>query len=408
MAVVVSAVVGFVGAAAGAAIGTAVFGTAVLGTVAGVAITAGFIGGVIGAGIAGGLLSMARGGDFGKGFLIGAGGAAIGGFLAGAFDGATGAAASTGEATAAGVEGGVAGSTAPVLDGVTSSAATGAEAAAVSEIGTAATTGGTEAALNGTMSSVPAAEGAFNLESLGATGGMSSVPAGVEGGFSLDALGANAGGQAAGSMLGPQATIPGVDVPNTEGGFTGGEPSSLNNADLNNAIYGDEGGLGPSGLESINTAQAAPESWTPDQSSMTYEKPFSLGDLVPEMSKSDYAKLAMGTVDSAMKYREAGKLNKLVNANKPMTFEQFKTQYSDPNAYRYAAENMARAGRTGGLPVLLARMNNNIRGKYQDYISGANQQFLQNKAGIAGARSGALTNLFSGYASNQAAAAGRT
>lgn len=386
MAAIISIAVGFAGAALGTAIGTAIGGT-ILG------ISAATIGAVIGAGVAGGLLSMAKGGDFGKGFLIGAVGAGIGSYASSVFGGASGAA----EGVVAGTEGAAGTAVSGAVEGTAAAAAPiagDAATSAIGEMGTSAiadTAGvGIDAAAGG-MSAVPAAEGAFSLEGLGATGGMSSAPA-ASGSFNLGDMGAS-------SMLGGATPVPGLEsIGSTQGGFTdAGMNTGFNGASLSNPQASlDTFGTGPNTGGALEGA--AP--YDPVAASPNSGSGFSLESL--GLDGKGAAKLAMGGIDSYMKNREANKLNSLVEQQRPMTFEQFSSQYSDPQAYMYAAENMARAGRTGALPVLLARMKNNVRGKYASYLPGAQQQYLNNKAGIASAKSGALSNLFSGYASNLA------
>lgn len=386
MAAIISMAVGFVGAAVGTAVGAAIGGT-ILG------ISAATIGAVIGAGVAGGLLSMARGGDFGKGFLIGAVGAGIGSYASSVFGGASGAAegvAGAADGTASAVSGAVEGTTAAAAP-LAADAAT----AAVGDIGTSALEAAAPAATEGA---------AFSLGDLGASGGMSAVPA-AEGSFSLAGL----GGEASGAMMTPTPT-PGLEgVASTVGGFTDagfnvgfdGAQLGTSGGGLSNPAptgsFGDGGGAA-GGMEGIGGQPAA---YDPVAASSNSSGGFSLDNI--GLDASGAKKLAMGGLDSMMKMYQTNKLEREVNKQKPMTFEQFQAQYSDPDAYRYAAENMARAGRTGSLPVLLARMKNNVRGKYAGYLPGAQQQYLNNQAGIASAKSGALTNLFSGYASDQAA-----
>jgi len=117
------------------------------------------------------------------------------------------------------------------------------------------------------------------------------------------------------------------------------------------------------------------------------------------MPQGSTGKMMMGGLDAYMKNREASKLNQMVNQNAPMSYQQFEQQYSDPNAYKLAANQMARSGRTGTLPVLLARMRNATRGKYAGYLPGAQQQHLENKAAVGNMRQGALGSLFRPVAS---------
>jgi len=398
MAAIISMAVGFVGAAVGTAIGAAIGGT-ILG------ISAATIGAVIGAGVAGGLLSMARGGDFGKGFLVGAVGAGIGSFAssfmggsAGAAEGVAGSTDATTSAAAGAVEG-----TAQAAMPLASDAAT----SAVGDIGTSAVAGGIEAG-------VPAAtEGAaFSLGDLGTTQ-ATSVP--TEGGFSLSSMGGDTG-----AMVTPTPT-PGLEgnmAAPTSAGFTdNGLSGMFDGASLgtqggglsNPASTSSSFGMGvetSGGLEGATQGAYNPVSSTPTESGFSLEGTMNKSDAwLGEnlgMPKGSTGKLAMGGLDALMKNYQANKLERQVNKMKPLTFEEFKAQHGNSNDYRVAANQMAKGGRTGTLPVLLARMNENLRGKYAGYLPGAQKEDYGRRMDVTGLKTASLNNLFAPYAQNMA------
>jgi len=380
MAAIISIAVGFVGAAVGTAIGAAIGGT-ILG------ISAATIGAVIGAGIAGGLLSMARGGDFGKGFLVGAVGAGIGSFASSVFGGAGGAAEGLAEGATAAADGTTSASMLAAQGGA--EFAPEALAAATGDIGQAAATSGIETAavdqgLNATVSGMgdTAASASPSLAET-ASGSMTPTPeptAGLEGNMAAPT---NAG------FTGAEAGLP---TPQ------GGGLQSLWDAGSQNtpSSFGSSSG----GLEGAAAPQASGMSFDAGTgASVPTEGGFSLEGTMNKsdawlgenlgMPKGSTGKLAMGGLDALMKNYQANKLERQVNKMKPLTFEEFKAQHGNPNDYRVASGNMARAGRTGTLPVLLARMNENLRGKYAGYLPGAQQTNLENQAAVSNMKQGA-------------------
>jgi hypothetical protein len=110
--------------------------------------------------------------------------------------------------------------------------------------------------------------------------------------------------------------------------------------------------------------------------------------------KGSVGKMAMGGADSLMKLYGAYQQDQLVKGTKPLSFEDFQKQYSNEADYRQAASSMGRQGRTGALPALLARMKQRDRNAYANYLPNARQQYVNNKANVNQAYTGALHNLF--------------
>jgi len=394
MAAIISIAVGFVGAAVGTAIGAAIGGT-----ILGIAATT--IGAVIGAGVAGGLLSMARGGDFGKGFLVGAVGAGIGSFASSVFGGAGGAAEGLAEGATAAADGTTTASMMAAQGGA--EFAPDALAAATGDIGQAAATSGIETAggvagdtgLNATVSGM--GDTAATAPSLADTtsGSMTTTPQPTPG------MDGNMATSTAGGFSGAEAGLP---VAQSGGLSSIWDASGASNPSSYSLGASDAGGGGA--IEGMS-AQGGGMSFDPNQGASVPMEQGSGGGLEGMMGKSDAwlgenlgmpkgstSKLAAGGLEYLMKNYQANKVERQVNKLKPLTFEEYRQQFSNPDDYKVAANNMARAGRTGTLPVLLARMNQNVRGKYAGYLPGAQAQQVQGQAGIANMKTQNLNSLF--------------
>lgn len=393
MAAIVSIAVGF----AGAAIGTAV-GAAIGGTILGISVAT--IGGVIGAGIAGGLLSMARGGEFGKGFLMGAGGAAIGAFASSLFEGAGGAAdaaasgategtidAAAGTGTALEGTAGAAGE----IAGATGDIAAGAEGVTTYGLGEVAAPVGTPLD----------AAGGSGLEGIAGSASTDySMPVGEQA-----ALGTQSTGL---STLGaPPAATSSYDLSSGFGGDFGGASTSAGGG-LENAAFGGstglEGAAAPSSYSFPTDSGASPLEGAGGTSGgnlgqTMVEGSGSQGGLSGmwdsaktmwnnNMPSGSASKLALGGMDYLQKNYETDKLERLAKKQQPLSFEQFKSQYFSPNKYRTAANQMGRGGHTGTLPALLARMNQGAQAEYARYLPGAQNQNLNNMAAISNMRQG--------------------
>lgn len=388
MAAIISIAVGAIGTMVGTAIGASIGGT-ILG------ISAATIGGVIGAGIAGGVLSWAQGGEFGKGFLMGAAGGAIGAFAkagigalsggaetaGGVVEGAEGA-TTTGALEGIGTTGG--------LEGISSSAGgdlLGEGAATLGE-GSAqlGTTGGIGmgTAASGTAGAVDAS--GFSLDSLGGAGfdAYNAAGAGVPTAdtSTLNGMALNQGNLTQGNMTTPTAGGFNADPTQSDYGLT-------DSSKLMSMNYGGE--TATSGAEGFGTAPEAgsyPMSYdantgSPVGGGSVLEKSDNwLGENLG-MKEGSTAKLAKGGLEYLYKNYQTDKLAREVNKLKPMTFEEYASQFTDPGAYRQAAATMAKGGRTGTLPALLARMKNEARGKYAGYLQPQQEKYLAGKAGIA-------------------------
>lgn len=403
---IVAVVVGAIGSAVGTAIGTAIGGS-ILG------VSAATIGGIIGAGIAGGVLSAATGGSFGKGFLMGAAGSAVGSFLK------AGLGSSIGGTTGGEVLGGAT----QFADGTTTAGMLAEQGGAMLDAGGNVIEGIDVASSMGDMAS-----GSFGgAETFGL--GESIIPQAepltpsFEGGLQ-DTVNAQSMGFMDTSIAGGQ------DLATSAGFGTTPTPSLGNNQFAmlpDTPMMSDSySAIGEAPATSGATSGWAGDTGVPTQGSYPMEYVESAaassapatasqgggGGLFKStdawlqknlgMPQGSTGKLLMGGADSLMKMYEANKLERQVNGMAPMSFEQFQSQFSDPNAYKVAANKLAKSGRTGTLPVLLARMKNDVRGKYAGYLSGAQQQYLSNKAGVSALKTSALNNLFTPYAQNLA------
>lgn len=399
MAFIVSIAVGAIGAAIGTAIGAAIGGT-----ILGISIAT--IGGVIGAGIAGGILSSVRGGSFGEGFLKGAVGGIIGSFASSAFGAAGGAATQAADGT---------------------------------------TTAGMLAAQGGAEFAPDALSGLGDLGSTGAVSGLGEIggAGGVET-FALDQMAAPVGTpiDAAGNVIGNGS---GFDVglsdtinnsamgfdPATQGNMslsqgnltapqaTSGfntEPTSLgnqfNSAPDTAASGGDYGGAAAptapgSSLENIGASQQ-PVAPTEGVAASTGQEGFG-GGVKKMFNTSDEwlkntlgkgapstGKLLLGGAQYLMDRYNISKQQRQAQGLAPMSFEEYSQNYTDPGAYRNASENMARGGRTGTLPLLLARLKNDTRGKYAGYLPGAKREYYDVQQGVQANKNASLSRLFNG------------
>lgn len=89
------------------------------------------------------------------------------------------------------------------------------------------------------------------------------------------------------------------------------------------------------------------------------------------------------------------KAEQIAKGMKPMTLEEYKAANNiDPNKWKVAANDMAKSGRTGTLPVLTARMNQTIGSNYlNNYLPNANNNWWNVNAKIAQNKSNNLGNL---------------
>ena len=388
----------------GSAIGTAI-GAAIGGTLLGVA--AATIGGVIGAGVAGGIYSKVTGGDFGKGFLMGAAGGAVGAFLGGGLGGASSASA-----------GAEAGATI-AADGTTSAGmlanqAWGAEDLLGTDISGASGYG------TGDIGGTNYSGGEFGNTpmDIGAPGGQSQP-------FSLDTMGNTMGVSQPDASL--QTPNPDYALSNNLNTPLGSDSGPFSQTANNVMSYGgDQAQTGSAPLEqsafnpSTNTNTPQPttlegttQNAAPIQEGATDNQGLG-GTIKNAMNTSDSwlkntfgapsgstGKLLLGGAQTLYDNYQADKLQRQANKMKPLTFSEFQAQYMDPNAYKIAANQMARGGHTGTLPVMLARMKQNASMPYTKYITQQNQQSLENNAAIGKMKQNSLSNLFAPFGQQQ-------
>lgn len=408
---IVAVVVGAIGTAVGTAIGTAIGGT-ILG------VSAATIGGVIGAGIAGGALASATGGSFGKGFLMGATGAAIGGFLK------------------AGLGDTVGGATQQFADGTTTAemlaAQGGAEFApdAFSGMGDIGATGASVGF--GELGGTDAISGAetYGLGGIDAPVGTelgATTPAweqGLQDTVNMDQFGAMSNGTSLANSAGFGAT-PTPSLGSEQFAMTPGmaAESSLLSSDYSFApemststgIEGMGGSAG--GLENIGQGYVqAPDGTTSAQMLQSQggadfapnNPPQGLGGTIKNMAntsdqwlKSTFGqgapttgKLLMGGGQFLMDQYNIHKQQQQAKGLAPMSFEQYQQKFTNPEDYRTASRQLAQSGRTGTLPALLARMKERARQGYAGYLPGAKKDYYDVQSGVQANRNASLSRLF--------------
>lgn len=391
MAAIISIAVGAAGAFVGSAIAGTIFTSGA--TLFGIAATT--IGGVIGAGIAGGLLNMARGGEFGKGFLTAAVGTAMGYAAGHFFGGATGAAEGVGGAT-------------QLADGTTQAAmleSQGGLEFAQNALSGDMATGVAEAGLAGAGGEIAATAANAPVTQISPMGsGEVATTIGQPLEQTLTQAGSSAtvpsvyeSGQ--GSIFGQESILPNwadYNVPGLEQIVSGGSASAP--ASFSEPVFSGGGTvIPPDGtttaamLESQGGADFAPNALEGGDASK-----WSLGNMIKSSDawleknlgapKGSTAKLALGGIDAMMKNYQTNKMEREANNMAPLSFEQFKQQYYTPDKWKLAANQLARSGHTGTLPTLLARMNQEAQGKYASYLPEEQRQNYLRRQGILNMR----------------------
>ena len=383
----------------GASLGTAAF--------AGTALAA--YGGMIGAGIAGGMMSMSQGGDFGKGFLMGAVGNFVGGQIGGMFGGAEGLSESAFQAA-----------------DYANLAGQGLDAAAIGQnMGAAAGNwGGVLGDMSSAISSgmgeitIPNSEVAANFgtspdgsmpvsyeEGMGVgLNGDYYKPQTVEGTMEPWSLGGEQGNGVTTypfdeAVNNPLATTPTqtpptlqdiVSTPTNSYDPMGGD-SSLN-----------YGGYEPGSLENV-TAQSggntAGSFGTPTQSSFIDRMKGWVSDSDAKLAQFGMPKGSSvmglaGIGQYMMGNYETYKAEQIAKGMRPLTLEEFQNKMYNSNDYKQAANSMAKSGRTGTLPTLLARMKQQSSMDYtKNYQPTANENWWNVNANISRQRTNNLGNL---------------
>lgn len=397
MAFVVSAVVGAIGAAIGTAIGTAIGGT-ILG------ISVATIGGIVGAGLAGGVLSMVRGGDFGKGFLMAAGGAALGGFMKGSFDSALTAGASGDTVQSlldaqGGVEfapnafesGALSGATADVstfgLGDMAAPQGTALGESTSTGLGDSIPTG-----LDGTTQAAQANGSLFADNNFDITGSNPSTQTSISTDpYSSAISSTNTPTASLSDTVGSGATTPSTPLESTTGNI-GTPPTLLDNAGVTQAQT----------MAAENAAVAnAPTPTVTTQSGrgglgdMWHSANDSWNKTMPSGAPS-LGKTLLGTGQYMMDQYNSSKLDRINKGMAPLSFDDWKARYMPDaqNKYAAASNQMAKSGHTGTLPLLMANMNKDAQAGYSSYLPGAQASNYKRQADASALRTNSLTNLF--------------
>lgn len=403
-------VIGIAFTAIGSSIGTAAFaGTALAG-----------VGGYIGAGIAGGLYSSSQGGDFGKGFLMSAVGSWAGAQLGEAFGGIGGGAGGMSEAAFQAAD-------AASLMGTTDAFGNLLGAGAVGQnMGAAAGNWG------GVNAAAMAGMGDFSANDFAGVTGEIAPAAGETGmtasgdftgptNWEQDVTGYTPGkGMTIGvDNMGTPTTDAALSNPYSEGvAMPTGDNGSLAELNAYSERYIDpqssypklEGnyndGLTPGSLENIASTDAAPASGGNPAGVFPQQSTGYMDKLKGWMGESD-SKLAqfgmpkgstavgmLGAGQYLMGNYETYKAEQIAKGMKPLTLEEYQNKMYNPNDYKVAANSMAQAGRTGTLPVLLARMKQQSSMDYnKNYLPNANKNWWNTNANISQMKMNNLGNL---------------
>ena len=360
----------------GASLGTAAF--------AGTALAA--YGGMIGAGIAGGMMSMSQGGDFGKGFLMGAVGNFVGGQIGGMFGGAEGLSESAFQAAdyanlagqgldAAAIGqnmGAAAGNWGGVLGDISSAAASG-----LGDVASGATAGLNE--MNLTDSQFMNETGNLPLNTMN-TGAVDSMTApNVFDNVSTE----NSTGAYSDWMEALQPDKPTLAQPTLSD--VSSNPATAQTSGLDNVVAGSAptgdfstGAEGPGFMDRM-------KGWVSDSDAKLAQFGMPKGSSV--MGLAGIGQYMMGNY-------ETYKAEQIAKGMRPLTLEEFQNKMYNSNDYKQAANSMAKSGRTGTLPTLLARMKQQSSMDYtKNYQPTANENWWNVNANISRQRTNNLGNL---------------
>jgi len=407
-------VIGIAFTAIGSSIGTAAFaGTALAG-----------VGGYIGAGVAGGLFAESQGGSFGKGFLMSAVGSWAGAQLGEAFGGIGGGAGDMSEAAFqaadyanlagqglnAGAIGQNMGAAAGNWGGVNAAAMAGMGdfsandfAGVTGEIAPAAG----EIGMTDSGEFAPVDKTAWEMES-------SYVPGkGLV--INTDHMGTpTTNGSFNNPYQGPEVLSTAARIPEGEAlawdDYSAIQKPHQAGYGLNDFAYENanlEGASTASSaptLENIASPDAAPASG--GNPAGVFDRPGYMDKLKGWMGDTD-SKLAqfgmpkgstavgmLGAGQYLMGNYETYKAEQIAQGMKPMTLAEYQNKMYNENDYKSAANSMAKAGRTGTLPVLLARMKQQSSMDYnKNYLPNANQNWWNTNANVSNMRMSNLGNL---------------
>lgn len=396
-------VIGIAFTAIGSSIGSVAFaGTALAG-----------VGGYIGAGIAGGLLAESQGGSFGKGFLMSAVGSWAGAQLGEAFGGIGG--------------------------GMSESAFQAADAASL--MGTTDAFGNvlSAGAVGQNMGAAAGNWGGVNAAAMAGMGDYAGTDfAGITG--EISPVAGETGMTDTGDFVSPDKTqwevdnsgytpgkgmtigVDNMGTPTTDAVSPYSIGESMPTGDVGTlpelTSYSDRyidpqssypslegnysGGLEQGGLENIaspasgsNAAGVFPSQESGFMDRMKGWMNESDGKLAQfGMPKGSTAVGMLGAGQYLMGNYETYKAEQIAKGMKPLTLEEYQNKMYNPNDYKVAANSMAQAGRTGTLPVLLARMKQQSSMDYnKNYLPNANQNWWNSNANISQMKMNNLGNL---------------
>lgn len=103
--------------------------------------------------------------------------------------------------------------------------------------------------------------------------------------------------------------------------------------------------------------------------------------------------LANSLFDSYQKYGYAKDMDKQISGMAPLSYENYLQKAYNPTNYRTAAANMARSGRTGVLPILMARMNSAAsQNYYNNYLPERSANYSAAKSQVEAAKRNAFNS----------------
>lgn len=397
-------IIGIVVSYVGASLGTAAF--------AGTALAS--VGSAIGAGIAGGLYSSSQGGDFGKGFLMGAAGNFIGNQLGDVFGGGAGglseeAFQAADAASLMGTTDAFGNTLSAGAIGQNMGASAGNWSSMMGDIGTnlasSSGLGDMDIAGYGDTSQIMPASGEtwirpeddllMDIEVTAdriKPNGVETFPYNPETpppGMPMYDVG----------TLNPIQVSPGEALTFDDYSYVQ-KPYTVEGYDANAFDYENTNNLG----------EIKPATTTPTLENITSGTPAqsaSITDNLGKWFKDTDTKLgtmgfpkgstAMGMIGLGSYLQsnyETYKMEQMAKGLKPMTLEEYKNKMYNPNDYKVAANTMAQSGRTGTLPTLLARMNQNAGSTYaNNYLPTAQNNWWNAQTNVANAKTANLSNL---------------
>ena len=176
------------------------------------------------------------------------------------------------------------------------------------------------------------------------------------------------------STIDPQATYPGSNGPDLSSGLenVAVQPSESSVGDFST------GAEGPGFMDRM-------KGWVSDSDAKLAQFGMPKGSSV--MGLAGIGQYMMGNY-------ETYKAEQIAKGMRPLTLEEFQNKMYNSNDYKQAANSMAKSGRTGTLPTLLARMKQQSSMDYtKNYQPTANENWWNVNANISRQRTNNLGNL---------------